>query len=95
MKTFLEHYRDGDHELVWDEPVALSRAVQAEPVYSDTCAVARETMRRARANVLELISCLSRIGYLFGYAFLQPPAYQAKGRGFESRLPLQVRSFQR
>jgi hypothetical protein len=78
--SYLERYERGEHEQVWDELVALGAAVRKEPLYADAQAVARETMRRARANVLTLIQRLGRIGYLFGYAFLQPPAYLPLGR---------------
>jgi hypothetical protein len=80
MSSFLDRYERGEHEQVWDELVALGAAVREEPLAADARAVARATMRRARANVLTLIQRLGRIGYLFGYAFLQPPAYLPLGR---------------
>lgn len=80
MSSFLERYKQGEHEQVWDELVALGAAVREEPLAVDTQAVARETMRRARANVLTLIQRLGHMGYLFGYSFLQPPAYLPLGR---------------
>lgn len=80
MSTFLERYERGEHEKVWDELVALGADVYEEPLVADARAVARETMRRARANILTLIQRLGHIGYLFGYAFLQPPAYRSLGR---------------
>jgi hypothetical protein len=80
MSSFLERYERGEHEQVWDDLLALGAAVREEPLHADARAVARETMRRARANVLLLIARLGRIGYLFGYAYLQPPAFWPVGR---------------
>lgn len=74
--TYLERYVSGEYEQVWDELVTLGAAVRQDPVYTDALAVARETMRRARANIDRLIPRLVRIGYLFGYGWLQPPAFQ-------------------
>jgi hypothetical protein len=79
--TYLERYLSGEHERVWDELVALGAAVREEPVYSDALAVARETMRRARANIDGLIARLVHVGFLFGYGWLQPPASQPFGWG--------------
>lgn len=75
-RTYLERYVSGEYEQVWDELVALGVAVRQEPLHADALAVARETMRRARANIDRLIPRLVRIGYLFGYGWLQPPAFQ-------------------
>ncbi|MGZ3680588.1 MAG: hypothetical protein ACXWQR_18935 [Ktedonobacterales bacterium] len=66
--TFLERYVAGEHEQVWAELVALGAAVRQEPLHADALAVARETMRRARQNVLLLIRRLREVGYRFGYA---------------------------
>lgn len=79
MTSFLERYERGEHEQVWAELVALGAAVREEPVYTDALAVAHETMRRARANIDRLIPRLVRVGFLFGYGWLQPPAFQPFG----------------
>ncbi len=65
--SYLERYTNGEYELVWDELQALESAVRQEPVYSDALAVARETMRRARSVIEELIQRLLGIGFVFGY----------------------------
>ena len=59
MSNFLERYEQGKHEQVWDELVALGAAVREEPLAADARAVAHETMRRARANVLTPMSSRS------------------------------------
>lgn len=65
--SYLERYTNGEYELVWDELQALRSAVRQEPVYSDALAVARETMRRVRSTIEELIQRLLGIGFVFGY----------------------------
>lgn len=72
MSSFLERYKRGEHEQVWDELVALGSGVREEPVYADALAVARETMRRARHNIELLIPRLVAVGYQFGYGWVQP-----------------------
>src|SRR5258707_1642579 len=71
-RTYLQRYVAGEHEQVWAELVALGAAAYDEPVHSDALAVARETMRRARANIETLIPRLQRLGYTFGYNWLDP-----------------------
>jgi hypothetical protein len=68
--SYLERYLSGEHEQVWAELVAQGKAVRAEPLYSDAVAVARETMRRVRWNIETLIPRLRKIGYEFGYGWL-------------------------
>lgn len=72
MSSFLERYERGEHEQVWEELLALGAAVREEPLYADALAVARETMRRARHNIEVLIPRLVRVGYQFGYGWVQP-----------------------
>ena len=62
MASVLERYVQGECEQVWDELVAPGDQVQAEPLHADALAVARETMRRARANSETLIPRLQRLG---------------------------------
>lgn len=71
---YLERYLAGEHQLVWAELQALGAAVREEPLYSDALAVARETMRRARANIELLIPRLRAAGYDFGYGWLMAEA---------------------
>jgi hypothetical protein len=68
MTTFHDRYKAGEHERVWAELVAIGEAVRQEPVYTDAVAVARETMRRAQANVETLIDRLHTVGYRFDTA---------------------------
>jgi hypothetical protein len=72
MSSFLERYERGEYEQVWEELLALGAAVREEPLYADALAVARETMRRARHNIEVLIPRLVRVGYQFGYGWVQP-----------------------
>jgi hypothetical protein len=69
--TYQERYLGGEHERVWDDLVALGAAVREEPLYSDALAVARETMRRARYNIEQLIPRLHEVGYHLGYDWLE------------------------
>lgn len=52
---------------MWDELLALGSDVRLEPGYSDALTVARETMRRARKTIEELIQRLLSLGFVFGY----------------------------
>ncbi len=70
--SFLERYRAGEYEQVWDELVTLGEQVHEEPLYSGAVAVARETMRRVRHNILLLIPRLRDLGYVFGHAWAVP-----------------------
>jgi len=65
MVTYFERYSRGEHEQVWTELIALGAEVRQEPLYSDAMAVARETMRRARANIETIIRRLGELGYRF------------------------------
>ncbi len=67
MATWLERYRKGQHEQVWNEMMAVGERIRDEPLFSDALAVARETMRRARDNIEILRARLERIGYRFAY----------------------------
>ncbi len=67
MSTFLQRYHNGEHEQVWAELQALGGAVRQEPVLTDALAVARETMTRARENIMRLVPRLHEIGYQFNY----------------------------
>lgn len=65
MTTYLDRYLAGEREAVWAELTALGAAARDEPLEPDATAVARETMRRARANVELLAQRLTAIGYRF------------------------------
>src|SRR5581483_7742544 len=66
MDALIERYRAGEHERVWSELTAAGSAVRVEPLRAMAAAVARETMRRARANIEILIPRLHELGYQFG-----------------------------
>jgi hypothetical protein len=68
--AYLDRYLAGECEPVWDELFTLGPAVFDEPLYDDVIAVVRETMRRVRANIEQLILRLDRIGFIFGYDHL-------------------------
>jgi hypothetical protein len=96
MGTYYDRYQSGEHEEVWTDLLALGRAIQNEPLYSDALAVARETMSRARTNIETLIVRLDQIGYRFQTArdsefeFVErlKEIYQATTRELETRFPL-------
>lgn len=70
MASFLDRYRQGEHEQVWAELEALGADVRTEPLLmNEGCAVAYETMRRVRHNLDLLIPRLHHIGYQFGKDF--------------------------
>jgi hypothetical protein len=63
--SYLERYQHGEYVQVWEELIALGDRVREEPVYSDACAVARETMERGRRNIETIYQRLQSIGYQF------------------------------
>jgi hypothetical protein len=65
MPTYLERYRAGEYTQVWEELIALGEGIRQTTIYADACAVARETMQRARRNVEVLYQRLQDIGYRF------------------------------
>lgn len=67
MPSFLERYRSGEFEQVWDELRHLGHRVRTPPLFADAQGVARETMRRARANIERLIPRLEDLGFRFAY----------------------------
>ncbi|GAC1370835.1 MAG: hypothetical protein NVS2B12_22130 [Ktedonobacteraceae bacterium] len=85
MADFLERYLAGECEQVWDELLEMGDQVRAEPLYSETLEVARETMRRVRKNCETLILRLETIGYKFGYDWASP-AHTAEVRSQPPRL---------
>ena len=75
MSGFLERYRQGEYQQVWDELDALGAGVRDRFVYAEALAVAHETMQRVRHNIEVVIPRLEALGYQFGYAWMQqhPP----------------------
>jgi hypothetical protein len=64
--NYLERYRNGEYERVWDELQSLGSAVRQESHYSSARDVATETMRRVRHNCDLIISRLRALGHVFG-----------------------------
>lgn len=64
--NYLERYRDGEYERVWDELRALGPTVRQEPHYLEAREVAAETMRRVRRNCELIVARLQSLGYVFG-----------------------------
>ncbi len=79
--NYLERYRSGEYEQVWNDLQALGAAVRQEPHYSDAKEVAAETMRRVRRNCERLVSRLRSAGYIFGL-------YPDGSRGYYTQGPL-------
>lgn len=65
MPALFDRYRGGDQQGVWDELHSLGARVRDASVYGDAMAVARETMRRARANFETIIQRLDAMAYRF------------------------------
>ncbi len=63
--TYLERYRNGEYEQVWNDLQALGPAVRQSPHYTDAQEIAAETMRRVRRNCERLVSRLRALGYSF------------------------------
>lgn len=61
----LRRYEAGEHERVWADMMALGTGVREAPHFDDAWAVARETMRRARHNIEQIIRRLDAMGYRF------------------------------
>lgn len=98
MSTYLDRYLVGEREAVWAELTALGAAIQHEPLAADAQAVARETMRRARANVELLVERLTSVGYRFLADPYVPPRDESLAalRELEARyglLPLSLRTW--
>lgn len=66
MPTYLDRYLQGEHEQVWAELLEQGAAIHQEPLLSDALAVTRETMKRTRYNIEQLILRLNTLGYVFG-----------------------------
>ena len=66
MPTLSERYLAGESEQVWAELIDLGTDVRHPLVLPQATWVARETMRRAQANILILIPALRARGYRFG-----------------------------
>jgi hypothetical protein len=64
--NYLERYRNGEYEQVWDDLKALGPAVREEPHYSQAREVAAETMRRVRRDCELIVARLHALGYIFG-----------------------------
>lgn len=64
--NYLERYRNGEYEQVWNDLQTLGSAVRREPHYSQAQEVAAETMRRVRRNCERIISQMRTLGYVFG-----------------------------
>jgi hypothetical protein len=62
---FLNRYKNGEYEQVWNDLLALGPTVREEPHWSEAMRVAAETMARVRRNCETLISRLEGMGYDF------------------------------
>ncbi len=65
MDSWLERYEAGDHVQVWTEITTAGLRLRGSEEWDEAVRVARETMRRARANVERLIQRLPQLGYEF------------------------------
>jgi hypothetical protein len=65
MSSFLERYRAGECEAVWQTLVASGDAVQREPLRSQAWAVAQELVSRTIGNLRIIHAFLVELGYEF------------------------------
>lgn len=98
MTGWLERYRRGDRVQVWTEMAGPGAALRETEHWPEAVEVARETMRRARANVERLAEALPSIGYEFARpeGVLTPPEPDVSARlddieGLVGALPLALR----
>lgn len=61
--SLLHRYQNGDYLRVWEELTQLGPAARDPQYFADATAVARETMKRARHNVEQIIEKLDRLGF--------------------------------
>lgn len=66
MNFYLERYKSGEYEQVWDELQGLGASIREEPYFTQANEVATETMRRVRRNCERIIARLEELGYVFG-----------------------------
>src|SRR5262245_56779258 len=78
---YLQRYRNGEFQQVWDELQALGAAVRTEPHFSPARQVATETMRRVRRNCEQIVARLRGLDYVFG-------TYPDGSSGYYSQGPL-------
>lgn len=64
--NYLERYRNGEYEQVWNDLQALGPSIRQEPYATQARDVATETMRRVRRNCERLVARLQTLGYVFG-----------------------------
>ncbi len=65
MSTWIDRYRSGDHEQVWSELEAAGIDTGTPESLKAAREVVRETLARARRNVMWLFDGLSQLGYRF------------------------------
>lgn len=63
--NYIDRYMKGEHEAVWTELTNLGPAVRQVEIFNDARAVALETMRRVRDNIITIVDRLSGHGYRF------------------------------
>jgi hypothetical protein len=76
VETLFQRYLAGEHKQVWAEHVALGALEPGEQSYAATLAVARETMRRARYNIGQLVGRLKSADFAFGPYWWEAPTYK-------------------
>lgn len=97
MGRWLERYQDGQCSQVWTEMTSLGADIRSDDEsLADAKAVGRETMRRVRANVEQLVELLPGIGFEFEREPFIPPSENASQELDElertiGRMPLALR----
>lgn len=76
---YLQRYRQGEYEQVWQELQSLGPAVRQEPNFTQANQVAVETMQRVRRNCEKIVARLKSAGYKFGVYADGSGGYVAEG----------------
>jgi len=95
---FFDRYVAGEHEVVWWELVQLGSSVREDPHAADALAVAYETMRRVKANILRVTAQLKALGYTFAHEPHELPGPKVRRQIAQLEkmagiLPLSLRAF--
>lgn len=67
MESYLERYRAGEYEMVWQDLMSFGASIREEPLYTDAQTVAVEMMLRTRYNITLLWERLQRLDFQFAF----------------------------
>lgn len=95
---YLARYNKGEYIQVWEELIKLGPEIRQGELYSQAEMVAKETMKRIKANLKTLVERLKSLDYDFKYEPVTPPNKGRKKeiKAFEKKfglLPLSLKIF--